>query len=172
MNLSRNEGSGNSDLATTFIGAPFVRVFKLTLTYRSLKASGDLRNVVSTINGLPEDYSGHFTALLNDHNPTVVARNLFLLMMLSMIPDMDSAVELALHFWYTIMLPMEYNINLKIVIAVLSQFHQDDGTFDISLGKSSKLRAKLQPRVLGTMVSMMDSRYGLQAANAEIERVR
>ncbi len=110
--------------------------------------------------------------LLNDHNPTIVARNLLLLLLLGMIPDMESAVELALHFWYTIMLPMEYNIYLQCILTMVAECYQDDGTLDISIGRGSKVRAKLQSSVFTMMLSMVTSRYGLQEANAEIDRVQ
>ncbi|KAH8832378.1 hypothetical protein DL96DRAFT_1581831 [Flagelloscypha sp. PMI_526] len=36
-------------------------------------ASGDLRNVIQTINKLPSDYRGSMNILINDHNPMIVS---------------------------------------------------------------------------------------------------
>ncbi|KAK0498174.1 hypothetical protein EDD18DRAFT_1156687 [Armillaria luteobubalina] len=71
-------------------------------------ASGDLRNVVSTVNKLPENYVGTLTILTNDKNPMIVRRNLLILTMLGIIEDVDEAAEQALHFWYSALQPLSY----------------------------------------------------------------
>jgi hypothetical protein len=67
-------------------------------------ASGDLHNVVKTIVGLPESYSGHCNVVINDLNHTVVARNIILLLV-AMHLDPDIAVPIMLHVWYSALLP-------------------------------------------------------------------
>ncbi|KDQ26755.1 hypothetical protein PLEOSDRAFT_168906 [Pleurotus ostreatus PC15] len=42
-------------------------------------ASGDIRNMVQTVNGLPVDYAGKCSIVLNDKNPIIVARNMLIL---------------------------------------------------------------------------------------------
>ncbi|KAK0224510.1 hypothetical protein EDD85DRAFT_243310 [Armillaria nabsnona] len=93
INAKHNEGMENirnRDLSVAFI------------------ASGDLRNVVRTINELPEDYSGSIKIVLNDHNPMVVCRNLMILSILGIISDVEEGAEHALHLWYSVFQPMSY----------------------------------------------------------------
>ncbi|KAL8703599.1 MAG: hypothetical protein Q9201_003224 [Fulgogasparrea decipioides] len=63
-------------------------------------ASGDLRNVASSINGLPSTYDGNCTIVLNDKNDNVVARNITMLLMAAQLPPKHAA-ELMLHVWYS-----------------------------------------------------------------------
>ncbi|KAH7413716.1 hypothetical protein DE146DRAFT_761995 [Phaeosphaeria sp. MPI-PUGE-AT-0046c] len=67
-------------------------------------ASGDLRNVVKTINSLPEEYLGSCKTFINDKNTTIVMRNaLLLLVALQFEPEV--ATPIMLHLWYSAMLP-------------------------------------------------------------------
>lgn len=75
-------------------------------------ASGDLRNVVTTINELPESYSGSIKIVLNDHNPMVVCRNLMILSILGIISDVEEAAEHALHLWYSVFQPISYQTRI------------------------------------------------------------
>lgn len=54
--------------------------------------SGDLRNVVRTINQLPEDYTGSIEIVLNDFVPIVVCRNLMILSILGTVVDVVSTI--------------------------------------------------------------------------------
>lgn len=54
--------------------------------------SGDLRNVVRTINQLPEDYTGSIEIVLNDFVPIVVCRNLMILSILGTVADVVSTI--------------------------------------------------------------------------------
>ncbi|KAL5410092.1 hypothetical protein PMIN04_010751, partial [Paraphaeosphaeria minitans] len=68
-------------------------------------ASGDIRNVVKTVvEGLPDEYHGRCTLVINDINFTVVARNAILLFVaLSLAPE--EAVPIMIHVWYSALLP-------------------------------------------------------------------
>ncbi|SJL18689.1 uncharacterized protein ARMOST_22288 [Armillaria ostoyae] len=70
--------------------------------------SGDLRNVVRTVNELPEGFSGSIKIVLNDHNPMVVCRNLMILSILGIISDVEEGAEHALHLWYSVFQPLSY----------------------------------------------------------------
>jgi hypothetical protein len=50
-------------------------------------ASGDLRNVIQTVNELPDDYEGSLTVVVNDRNSTIVSRNLLILAIMAEVPD-------------------------------------------------------------------------------------
>ncbi|KAJ7609039.1 hypothetical protein FB45DRAFT_945186 [Roridomyces roridus] len=69
-------------------------------------ASGDIRNLIRTINSLPADYSGYCDVLLNETNPVLVNRNLVLLfILLSSGPSLEEAAEIATHLMYSAALP-------------------------------------------------------------------
>lgn len=97
INAKHNEGVGsirNKDLSIAFV------------------ASGDLRNVVKTVNELPEDYSGTIKVVLNDLNTIVVCRNIMILAILGTIPDIEEAAEHALHLWYSVFQPISYQTRI------------------------------------------------------------
>ncbi|KAG2008144.1 hypothetical protein CC2G_013606 [Coprinopsis cinerea AmutBmut pab1-1] len=100
INLSANEKDSKRDFSIAF------------------PASGDLRHVIKTINSLPDDYTGKLDVYLNDGCVPVVARNLVLLLLLGTITDPVLAANVAIHFWYSICMPVEYK--QKISVALLS----------------------------------------------------
>ncbi|CAI6332930.1 unnamed protein product [Periconia digitata] len=67
-------------------------------------ASGDCRNAIKTIVGLPNEYAGQCTAVLNDADFAVVARNI--MMLLSALHfDPAASTPIILHLWYSALLP-------------------------------------------------------------------
>ncbi|KAK0452836.1 uncharacterized protein EV420DRAFT_1558595 [Desarmillaria tabescens] len=113
VNAVNNEGVAdirNRDLSLAFI------------------ASGDLRNVVRTINELPGDYAGTIKIVLNDFNPIVVSRNLMILSILGIIEDVEEAAEHALHLWYSIFQPLSYETRIYLSILQSQIFRHLDGT--------------------------------------------
>ncbi|KAJ7846287.1 hypothetical protein B0H13DRAFT_2093653 [Mycena leptocephala] len=69
-------------------------------------ASGDLRNLIRTINSLPSDYTGYCDVLLNDTNPILANRNLIILfVLLSSGPSLEEAAEFSTHLMYSAALP-------------------------------------------------------------------
>ncbi|KAH6906689.1 hypothetical protein BKA70DRAFT_1286599 [Coprinopsis sp. MPI-PUGE-AT-0042] len=78
LNLQSNEGDSKRDYNLLFA------------------ASGDLRNVIKTVNNLPR------TSL------ELCCRNLTLLLILSTVSDDALAADVALHFWFSVFLPEEY----------------------------------------------------------------
>ncbi|KAG9029307.1 hypothetical protein FS837_003598, partial [Tulasnella sp. UAMH 9824] len=87
LNIPMNEGAAatDQDIALCFA------------------ASGDLRNVIKTINGLPSDYTGKCTLVINDIHPLVAIRSIVLLLILldPSGPSEDVAAEVALHVLYS-----------------------------------------------------------------------
>ncbi|TFK46609.1 hypothetical protein OE88DRAFT_1667211 [Heliocybe sulcata] len=142
INLDRNEGNHSVDLALACI------------------ASGDLRNVVRTVNKLPDDYSGELTILLNDCDPHVVARNIVLLILLGTIDDEVLGAELALHYWYSVILPAEYYARTAHAIMPFIQklaSHPPQRRF--SLGDNSSLSCDIPRSVIGFLLSTFRQRY-------------
>ena len=67
-------------------------------------ASGDLRNVVTTLAKLPQTYEGELCFVLNDRDFIVVARNTIMLMT-ALLFDPKDAVPMIIHLWYSAALP-------------------------------------------------------------------
>ncbi|KAF5319826.1 hypothetical protein D9611_012899 [Ephemerocybe angulata] len=98
INLNDNEGDVEKDFSLAFI------------------ASGDLRHVMKTVNSLPPNYSGRFDILLNDSNNCIASRNIALLLILGTIQDEHLSAEIALHFWYSTLIPREYQLKITNVL--------------------------------------------------------
>jgi hypothetical protein len=77
-----------------------------------MPASGDLRNVMRTINALPSDFTGSLKVLINDREPHTISRNLALLIILGTAPDEALAADMALHYWYSAFQPAEYRSHI------------------------------------------------------------
>jgi hypothetical protein len=69
-------------------------------------ASGDPRNIIKTLTGLPETYSGHCEVVVNDRDFDIVARNVILLLMALQF-DPDTATPIMLHMWYSALIPAQ-----------------------------------------------------------------
>ncbi|KNG52716.1 mynd finger family protein [Stemphylium lycopersici] len=67
-------------------------------------ASGDLRNVVKTVTGLPKDYAGECLVAINDWNFCITARNAMILLT-AMHFNPETAVPIIMHLWYSVLLP-------------------------------------------------------------------
>ncbi|KAF2704138.1 hypothetical protein K504DRAFT_442126 [Pleomassaria siparia CBS 279.74] len=67
-------------------------------------ASGDIRNVVKTVAGLPEAYKGQCTVVMNDMNFAIVARNAIILLVALKL-EAHVAVPMIIHLWYSVLLP-------------------------------------------------------------------
>ncbi|KZP09098.1 hypothetical protein FIBSPDRAFT_900738 [Athelia psychrophila] len=119
LNVARNEGS-----------AARTADFKLCFA-----ASGDIRNMVQTINGLPSDYSGKCDILFNDKNPIVVN------------PD------LAAHFMYSAALSPVASAHLDRCVFILygQGIIQDGQTFaEGSLPTRGKLALHMKAMIEDT----------------------
>jgi hypothetical protein len=92
-------------------------------------ASGDLRNVIKTIVGLPEDYEGNCFVVVNDLNSAIVARNAILLLT-ALHFEPEVAAPIMLHLWHSAMLPQ----------AILQALQ--DGTFPYIRDVCNKIRDK------------------------------
>ncbi|KAF8963713.1 hypothetical protein BDZ97DRAFT_1731661 [Flammula alnicola] len=127
INLSDNERNNEKDFSLAFV------------------ASGDLRHVILTANSLPSNYSGHLKILLNDHTPNVVCRNVILLLILGTIPDENLAADIALHFWYSAFMPIEYKLRISaIVVKFLRSMNENGDCMGFTLGPSSSLSCASQ----------------------------
>lgn len=94
-------------------GCVFLRYQKLTLP-----ASGDMRNVVKTLAGLPESFPGKCEVVINDKDFDIVARNVILLLVaLSFSPA--KAVPIMIHIWYSALIPKAFYDDLRASVLPL-----------------------------------------------------
>ncbi|KAL1728476.1 hypothetical protein EV714DRAFT_285697 [Schizophyllum commune] len=139
-------------------------------------ASGDLRNVVSTINGLPEDYAGKCRILINDCNPCVASRNLLILYaLLRSGRSIEDAAETALHFWYSACLRPYDAAEMYLCAERLYESADTasasptlDGTYDLRGG--GKLHAK-QPLKSNPSMRMLLSTYDMDVALTDMRTI-
>ncbi|KAI0315993.1 hypothetical protein OF83DRAFT_1245784 [Amylostereum chailletii] len=157
LNLPRNEGLSPGNLAIAFA------------------ASGDLRNVIRTVNVLPDDYTGQMTVVLNDRNPFVSIRNVLILSILGSMRDKRIAADIALHMWYSSFVPENYHTAIALCAADVAKSHSNGRflfTFPGGGGTtfSGALSASDQ-RLLASLVSS-STHYGAEDAKTELHRVR
>jgi hypothetical protein len=121
LNLKENEGVNDVE-----------RDFHLLFA-----ASGDLRNVIKSIVGLPIGYKGQCTVAINDKAFTIVARNVILLLVALQF-EPETAVPIMIHLWYSALLPAR-------MLKMLQQFilpYVDDVCEKIRTKKKAVLQAK------------------------------
>ncbi|KAH6896244.1 hypothetical protein BKA70DRAFT_1316688 [Coprinopsis sp. MPI-PUGE-AT-0042] len=160
LNLASNEKDAHQDYNTAFA------------------ASGDLRHIVKTVNGLPDDFSGKLNVVINDHSPPVVCRNITLLLILATVPQPTLAADIALHFWYSTFLPGAYRLKISASITRLMAHlcHDPPVPFKVSETTDLILRA-LSPQ-FGWMKETFtwyiegSGRFELEDAQTEYDRVR
>ncbi|KAK7472522.1 hypothetical protein VKT23_000637 [Stygiomarasmius scandens] len=77
----------------------------LSLTRRnssSSLASNDIRDLIKTVNGLPKDFRGRCSVVLNNSDPITINRSLVVLfVLLNPGTSIDESAELATHFLYS-----------------------------------------------------------------------
>lgn len=137
-----------------------------------LPASGDIRNIVTTVNALGSDYSGQLNILLNDLNPHVVSRNITLLLILGTIPDEVIAADIALHFWYSVFLPMEYRLRILSMVSALLKKSNSAGPIVAPLGPHSTLTCLVSPDVQRLLMENVGPVMSPDQAQIEYKRVR
>ena len=136
-------------------------------------ASGDIRHIIRTINELPSDYSGKLDIVLNDREPVIVVRNILLLQLCGAVTDSARAADLALHYWYSSFVPLEYDMLVHVLMLKFAkEVRLEDLSFCSSLGSQSEMRGVIGPTVLTSLSEMLGSEYTIYTANDEINRVR
>jgi hypothetical protein len=135
-----------------------------------------LRNVLYTINKLPDDYNGKLTVVINDINPYVVIRNILILQILCGLADKERSCDMALHLWYSAYLPEDYACQLQAwLLGTLTSLGENDGTICTDLGNSgATLSAMLSHKslTLAYQIADSDSTYDVTDVANEINRVR
>jgi Domain of unknown function (DUF4470) len=137
-----------------------------------LVASGDLRNIIRTINELPSDFSGELNVLLNDREPFIVIRNIILLLLLGTVSEKVQAAELALHFWYSAFVPVQYHTQLQCVLLPFLTGLARDSSISLSLGSHSTMSGAITPRAISVFSAILQAQYQIGDASNELHRVR
>ncbi|KAF9543453.1 hypothetical protein CPC08DRAFT_823704 [Agrocybe pediades] len=159
LNIKMNEGSAASN-------------YDFNLAY---VASGDLRNVVRTVNELPEDYSGKLTIVLNDREPIITLRNVLLLMVLGADKKNIEAADTALHLWASAYIQASHRLNIDKSLLELTQAIKRDGThIQLRLGDNSDLSLTTESDdfLETTRSYTREAELDLDQANAELRRIR
>ena len=132
--------------------------------------SCDLRNVVRTINELPDNYSGQIDILLND-KPIVTARNMAILIVLALSRDKAKAAEYAVHAWYSSFVPLECDME---VTTMWSSFQtlcmRNDGTttyFKSPISDTCTMSGRLNQDVFQKLCKLFRAKHNLAKAQAE-----
>ncbi|KAG6901282.1 hypothetical protein C0995_014250 [Termitomyces sp. Mi166 len=150
LNLSKNEGMSKS-----------AAIGDLKICFA---ASGDLRNLIRTVNCLPAEYDGRCDILFNDFNSLVVGHNIVVLWVL-LNPDLatDDAAEFALHLMYSSMLtPAMSNFLSRSLDIIDGLAYRNDYSIDIN-GRGT-LNVRLARDDLDITIEMLQSKYGQRAA--------
>jgi hypothetical protein len=136
-------------------------------------ASGDIRNMVRTVNALPENYRGKCDILFNDRNSIVANRNLVILFaLLSDGLALEEAAQLATNLMYSAALsPASATHMHKCVQAIYRQREWQGQTFPEGC---LKLRGEGKINMLSDMqgpLDMLFSTYTLPTALQSMKSV-
>ncbi|KIK98608.1 hypothetical protein PAXRUDRAFT_31081 [Paxillus rubicundulus Ve08.2h10] len=136
-------------------------------------ASGDLRDVMRTVNALGSDYAGHLNIFLNDNLHPVVSRSIILLLLLGVTPNEAVAADMALHFWYSVFLPDEYRLRiLAMIVTVLQQQTDKEQPLVVNLGQRSKLTCLVPQEIIDHLLYTAGPTMSTTQARDEYERMR
>lgn len=106
-------------------------------TLLTAAASGDLRNVFTSVASIPERYSNPLHIHINDRDFDIVARNAIILLISLTVPKTSEAVECMIHIWYSAQIRQS---NLDIVRGSVRPLIED---------VCKKIASKPAARVLG-----------------------
>ncbi|KAG5715269.1 hypothetical protein E4T56_gene8876, partial [Termitomyces sp. T112] len=130
-------------------------------------ASGDIRNLVQTINGLPAGYRGKCDILLNDVDTITVNRNLVILYaLLGSGPSIEQSAEMAIHLMYSSALPPAIATYLRGCVRVIYGEGTNEGKllFRCSLGTrgQGKIYSMQSTMAMRRPMEMFHSTYDLR----------
>lgn len=141
-----------------------------------MPASGDLRNVVRTINSLPEGFSSGLSVDINDRDMDIVARNIIFLLLFYTIEDGEEAADCVLQLWYSTLITQlclqKLDTLADLVGDVCSKIKNKSAhdlfrkTWTFAEGKGS-LRVLLTRAMWESLLSYLKVPEGLTADRAE-----
>lgn len=89
-------------------------------------ASGDLRNVIKTINSVPDTFDRQIHVVINDKEMDVVARNAIMVISLFLIDDPVEAADIIIHLWYSSLIKKSHLSTLQTIVRPQIQQVCDD----------------------------------------------
>jgi hypothetical protein len=142
-------------------------------------ASGDLRNVVKTVVGVPDQHRGDCVVVLNDKEFDIVARNAIMLLT-ALYFNAETAVPMIIHIWYSALLPMSMaqalqSCILPLIMDVCEKIKSKPAgslqakTFSIN---GRKLRLVLKKEEWSHLAEYFQIPAGLKATDADTVRRR
>lgn len=137
----------------------------------SLAASGDLRDVIRTVNALPETYTGKLTILLNDRDNALTLRNLLILLILGHVANPARAAELAVHLWYSAFVQASHAAGIMtLVLSVIEELKKP--SFTLNLTGNSTLSGRFEKNMMGAgIIGHLSAQYDFEQAQKEYQRV-
>ena len=142
-------------------------------TLISNPASGDLRHVVQTINALPSNYLGKLTVIINDLSSSTACRNILILLVLGTISDKTLAADIALHFWYSVFMPVEYTLHMSaVLVSFLASITEGGQKFSVPLGPRSTLFVCISRADAEHLKHFISQSISMEKAQDEYDRVR
>ncbi|KAG8958726.1 hypothetical protein FRC00_002368 [Tulasnella sp. 408] len=158
LNIAMNEGAAakDQDIALCF--------------------AGDLRNVIKTINGLPSDYTGKCTLVINDFHPLVAIRSIVLLCILldPSGPSEEVAAEVALHALYSSKLTTAQHTFLHTLIKRIEGLERErevELAGQLALGSHCTLKWTYPPEVGALLTSIRAATYPMGKAETNRRRI-
>ncbi|KAG7002098.1 hypothetical protein G7Y79_00029g063940 [Physcia stellaris] len=137
-------------------------------------ASGDLRNTMCSVNGLPGTYKGVCNVVLNDKNFNVAARNIIMLLVATRLPPADAA-EVIVPLWYSARLT-------QAMLKIVEQYVKDPVAElvaklqgkpeDVLLSKkwtygASEVVVRLYKQQWTTLLQILESKHDVTKTEAE-----
>ena len=95
-----------------------------------------------------------------------------LLLILGTIPDEAIAADIALHFWYSVFIPMEYRLRILSMVSTFLKKGSPAGPIVAPLGPNSALTCLITPDVQRLLMKNAGSVLSLDQAQIEYKRVR
>ena len=100
----------------------------------------------------------------------IVCRNIVLLLILGNIPNEIIAADVALHFWYSAFMPVEYeNLIFYVVTTFLNRGNQ---FLQVPVGPTSNISCIIPTEAMGVLMYFVRTSLSIGAAQGEYERVR
>ncbi|EIN05899.1 hypothetical protein PUNSTDRAFT_145782 [Punctularia strigosozonata HHB-11173 SS5] len=149
LNIAQNEGTSVGSLNLMFAN------------------SGDLRNVIKTVNSLPLDFQGKTTIVLNDRDPWITVRNAVILRTLRASGDKRLLADIAYHLWYSAFIPDSYSMTYGDYIHAIG-VHTGD-RYDVNLGAASALHVEVTADVRALCTSLVASGHLYSSREAAVE---
>ncbi|CAL1711964.1 unnamed protein product [Somion occarium] len=134
-------------------------------------ADTEFENLVLSINGLPKDYSGKLTILLNHESARRAAQNLALLLLLASQGSVTEAAEAALHLWFSSFVqPASTQALTSTLQGVIEQSNSGDH-FSQELHENAFISGVLSKDALQILSTLGDLGYTTDEARDQRNRV-